>query len=57
MKLHWGILVAMLALFGAGVALSACSNTPGSNAYGRYSDSNDKKAQPYDGDWYKGGDD
>jgi hypothetical protein len=55
-KMRWGILVAMLVLFGTGIVLSACSNAPGYNAYGRYSDKSDK-VQPYDGDWYKAGTD
>jgi len=57
MKMRLGIVVAMLVLFGAGTVLSACTNAPGYNAYGRYSDPNDKKSEPYDGDWYKGGTD
>lgn len=57
MTVRWSILVAMLALLGAGVVMSACSNTPGYNAYGRYSDPAAKNDKPYDGDWYKGGED
>jgi hypothetical protein len=58
MKMRLSVVFAMLAVFGAGVILSACSDTPGYHAYGRYSNPNDpKKDQPYDGDWYKSGTD
>jgi hypothetical protein len=56
MKARWSILVAALALLGAGMVLSACTDAPGYNAYGRYSDPKDKTSQPYDG-WYKEGND
>lgn len=51
--IRWSVFLAVLALFGMGMALSACQDRPGDNAYGRYSNPDSSAIQPYNEDWYK----
>lgn len=52
---HWSKLIIVLALLSAVVALSACANQPGSNAYGRNANPGSSKSsiEPYTEDYYK----
>jgi len=60
MIMRWSVLTLTISLLGAILALSACANQPGDNAYGRYSNPSSSKSsiEPYNEDYYKdhGGD-
>lgn len=56
MTTRWITLAAALALLGASLALAACQNHPGYNAYGRYPTTNTtapSNSADSDTDWYK----
>lgn len=56
MTVPWTKLAAATALVGAVLALSACQNRPGYNAYGRYqkdSVTNPSTSATSDSDWFK----
>jgi hypothetical protein len=55
MKARWCRLAVMVALVSAIMALAACQNRPGYNAYGRYSTGalEPSKSATSDTEWYK----
>ena len=52
MIIRWSVLILALMLLGMTVALSACADHPGTNAYGRYTNPG-KGIEPYNEDYYK----
>jgi hypothetical protein len=52
MTVGWNKLVVLIALFAAVLAVSACQNRPGDNAYGRYPNST-LHPTTSDDDWFK----